>query len=138
MGKRRRSREIILKLLYHKELNDLSADVILENYWAEQTCQEDVVEFVERVFRGVANKEKDLDVLIAKYSLNWDLDRLSIVDKCILRFGCYELIFMPDIPPNVSINEAIDIAKKYSQDESGKFINGILDKISKKESSKDV
>jgi len=71
----------------------------------------------------------EIDRKITQYAENWQMDRMAAVDRNILRFAVYELIFMDDIPPKVSINEAVNIAKKYSQEESGKFVNGVLDKI---------
>ena len=64
-----------------------------------------------------------------KATENWDLNRMAVIDRCILRFAAYELLYMDDIPPKVSINEAVNIAKKFSQEDSGKFVNGVLDKI---------
>ena len=131
MGKRRRSREIILKLLYQKELNEQNPEDMLEQFWHEREENEEVKIFVASIFCGVNESKDELDTWIMKYSKNWDLNRLSIIDKCILRLSVYELLYRKDIPPNVSINEAIDISKKYSNADAGKFINGILDKVSK-------
>jgi transcription antitermination factor NusB len=74
-----------------------------------------------------------IDKVISDYATNWELKRMAVTDRNILRFATYELLFMKDIPPKVSINEAIDIAKKYGDRDSGKFVNGILDKINKTE-----
>ena len=131
MGKRRRSREIILKLLYQKELNEQNPEDMLEQFWHEREENEEVKIFVASIFCGVNESKDELDTWIMKYSKNWDLNRLSIIDKCILRLSVYELLHRKDIPPKVSINEAIDISKKYSNEDAGKFINGILDKVSK-------
>ena len=131
MGKRRRSREIILKLLYQKELNEQNPEDMLEQFWYEREENEEVKIFVTSIFCGVNESKDELDTWIMKYSKNWDLNRLSIIDKCILRLSVYELLHRKDIPPKVSINEAIDISKKYSNADAGKFINGILDKVSK-------
>lgn len=131
MGKRRRSREIILKLLYQKELNEQNPEDMLEQFWHEREENEEVKIFVASIFCGVNESKDELDTWIMKYSKNWDLNRLSIIDKCILRLSVYELLHRKDIPPKVSINEAIDISKKYSNADAGKFINGILDKVSK-------
>jgi len=136
MGKRRQSREIVLKLLYHKEINDQDSGRIWEDFSLDTEVKEDVLAFAKELFCGVMDQKTTLDQLIQQYSQNWDLTRLSIIDKCILRFACYEILYRTDIPANVSINEAIDIAKKYSGDDSGKFINGILDRISKETSVK--
>ena len=85
--------------------------------------------FLGFLFLGVCDNLKELDGLIGKTSKNWRLQRIAKVDRCILRIAAYELLYRDDIPPKVSINEAVDLAKKFGAEESGAFINGILDKI---------
>ncbi len=85
--------------------------------------------FAEPLIRGAIEHRERLDAEIARHTKNWDMNRMAVVDRNILRLAVYEMLFREDIPPVVSINEAIDIAKKFSTDESGKFVNGILDKI---------
>lgn len=85
--------------------------------------------FADQLIRGVLQHKEECDNVIKKHLKNWDFERVALIDKNILRLATYEMMFREDIPPVVSINEAVDIAKKYSTEESGKFVNGILDKI---------
>ena len=88
-----------------------------------------VQEFMEALVRGVLEHRAQLDAEIARYAKNWDISRMAAVDRNVLRLAIYEMMFREDIPPVVSINEAVDIAKKFSTDESGRFVNGILDVV---------
>lgn len=97
---------------------------------------EDVREFTERIARGTIEHLPQIDQKITSYTENWQLNRMAVVDRNILRFAAYELLYMDDIPPKVTINEAVNVAKKYSQDEAGKFVNGVLDKIHHTEGKK--
>ncbi len=86
-------------------------------------------EFADGLIRGVVEHRAELDQRITQFAQNWDLKRMAVVDRNVLRLAIYEMYFRQDIPPVVSINEAVDIAKKFSTGDSGKFVNGILDKI---------
>ena len=86
-------------------------------------------QFADRLIRGVVEHRGELDRRIMQFAQNWDLKRMAVVDRNVLRLAIYEMFFRDDIPPVVSINEAVDIAKKFSTEDSGKFVNGILDKI---------
>jgi len=90
-----------------------------------------VRKFANALVEGAARHKDVIDKLISDNATNWELNRMAVTDRNILRFATYELIYAKDIPPKVAINEAIDIAKKYGDKDSGKFVNGILDKISK-------
>jgi len=129
MGKRRRSRELAIKVLFHLEFSgDDPAGgfaLICSNFGAS----EDVKPFSEELVLGVCGHLRELDSLIGKASKNWRLERIAKVDRSILRLAVYELLYRDDIPPKVSINEAVDLGKKFGTEESGAFINGILDKI---------
>ena len=85
--------------------------------------------FAEPLIRGTLEHQAELDERIKQYAKNWDLHRMAVVDRNILRLAIYEMLYRDDIPPVVSINEAVDIAKKFSTEDSGKFVNGILDKV---------
>ena len=85
--------------------------------------------FAEPLIRGTIELREELDERIKKYAKNWDLKRMAVVDRNVLRLAIYEMFHRDDIPPIVSINEAVDIAKKFSTDDSGRFVNGILDKV---------
>ena len=87
--------------------------------------------FAEELARGVIDHHKEIDPLIAKYAENWEIDRMGTVDRNAMRIAVFEMLYRDDIPPVVSINEAVELAKAYSSSESGKFVNGILDRIRK-------
>jgi N utilization substance protein B len=127
---RRVIRELVVQFLYQFDLNGGSLDEALPLFWE---TQEEVGEvghkFAEELVRGVMEKRAAIDEKIAKYTENWDLPRIAAVDRNILRLAMYEMLFRDDIPPIVSINEAVDIAKKFSTRESGAFVNGILDRL---------
>lgn len=129
MRKRTRSREIVLQVLYQLEIrgNDVIDEV--DAFCIEQGKETEVSDFAIKLVKGCIQKMKEIDKRIADISENWELKRMPVVDKNILRLACYEFFYMDDIPPKVSINEAIDLAKKYSTEKSGLFVNGILDKI---------
>ncbi|MCB9800270.1 MAG: transcription antitermination factor NusB [Candidatus Omnitrophica bacterium] len=136
MRKRTQSREYALQVLYQKEMRQDAVEEVLLSFWQEHAnTPPEVKEFTERIVRGTVEKLSELDDIIVRCSDNWQLDRMSAIDRNILRFGAYELLYLEDIPPKVSINEAVNIAKKYSQEEAGKFVNGVLDKINHSEKS---
>ncbi|MFH1640944.1 MAG: transcription antitermination factor NusB, partial [Candidatus Omnitrophota bacterium] len=89
----------------------------------------EVKNFTFELVKGVAENLEKIDSAIASYAANWQLKRMAFVDRNILRMGCFELMFREDIPPKVAINEAVELAKKYSDREAAKFVNGILDKV---------
>ena len=129
MGKRRRSRELAIKVLFHLEFSKddpaEAFDLICNDFGAP----EEVKPFSKELVLGVCAYLKELDGLIGETSENWRLERIAKVDRSILRLAVYELLHRDDIPPKVSINEAVDLGKKFGTEESGGFINGILDKI---------
>ena len=107
---------------------------LVEQFLEEETSgQEEVLAFSKRLVYGVEEHLAQIDQYIMKYSTNWEFHRMAIIDRNILRLGIFELFFTPDVPPKVSINEAVELAKKYGDIESSKFVNGILDQIHKKE-----
>ena len=130
MGKRRRSRELAIKVLFHLEFSKeddpaTAFDLICNNFGISK----DIEIFSKELVLGVCVSIKELDNLISKASQNWRLERIGRVDHSILRLAIYELLYRDDIPPKVSINEAVDLGKKFGTEESGAFINGVLDKI---------
>lgn len=132
MRKRTLARESALKILYAIDITKDPADACIDNYWLSQDSVEgDVRRFADDIVLGVCHNKKEIDALISEHATNWQLDRMAVIDRNVLRCGAYELTFMDEIPPKVAINEAIDIAKKYGDKDSGKFVNGILDKINK-------
>jgi N utilization substance protein B len=154
MGKRREARERAVQFLFQHDLNTPeNLELELAQFWNSQrlTAIEDekapstwgqVAEvppptaeeaearlFAEPLIRGVLERRDELDEQIKKHAKNWDFHRIAAVDRNIMRLAIYEMLHREDIPPVVSINEAVDIAKKFSTQDSGKFVNGILDKI---------
>jgi N utilization substance protein B len=120
-------------MLYQMEVNPADPREALELFWRNLSASQPVKEFVGRIVAGVHGKREEIDKLIKKHSEHWRLDRMDWVDKSILRMGVFEILFCDDIPVKVSMNEAVDLGKKFGAEESGAFINGILDKISKTE-----
>ena len=133
--KRRRGRELALKALFAWDINEgQDREETFELFWAQAGCevQEEVKEFAKRLIEGTAKNIETIDELIKNQAKNWQFSRLAYVDRNILRFSIFELLYCPDIPKAVTINEAIELAKTYSTADSPKFINGILDKIKEK------
>ena len=129
LGKRRKSREFALQVLYQLEVTKQDAIQAMvrsrENFLPDET--ED--EFAKRIVIGVLEHRQEIDRLIEERSENWRLDRMTAIDRNILRIALFELLYCSEIPPKVTINEAIDLGKRYGSEESGSFINGILDRI---------
>ncbi len=139
MRRRTLARENALKILYQKDVTHRSMADTVQRYWenTDEPIHQEVKEFTDRLIMGISAKMDDIDDRISKYATNWQLKRMAIIDRNILRLGLYELLFAPDIPPKVSINEAVELAKKYGDIDSSKFVNGILDKIHKTEVTSD-
>lgn len=128
--RRRRVRECALKMLYEADVRGEALDSLLDGFWEiVPETPEDERRMAEDLAREVEAHRNLLDEKISSAALNWKIDRMGYVDRNILRIGAYEIIFRPDIPPAVSINEAIEIAKNYGTQDSPKFINGILNRI---------
>ena len=134
MRKRSQARECALKILYQKEIIRRPVDVTIERYWETEELQDkEIREFADRLVLGIEHNAPIIDEKISQYATNWQLKRMAIIDRNILRVGVYELFYAADIPPKVTINEAVELAKKYGDLESSKFVNGILDKMHKTE-----
>ncbi len=134
MSSRRISRECAAQFLYQQDANVLPEPELvkaLEGFWSLREITDPVKVFGEELIRGVLAKRKEVDEKIKSHADNWDFDRIAKVDLSVLRLAVYELLFREDIPPVVSINEAIEIAKRFSTEESGRFVNGILDRVRK-------
>ncbi|MFH1594526.1 MAG: transcription antitermination factor NusB [Candidatus Omnitrophota bacterium] len=134
MRNRTKGRECALKILYAAEIRQDSQGECAQTFWDNHLMiKDDIKAFTSFLIEGVANNKDSIDGVISKYAKNWQIKRMAIIDRNILRLATFELLFSEDIPPKVSINEAIEIAKRYGDKESGKFVNGILDKINKSE-----
>jgi transcription antitermination protein NusB len=129
MGRRRQSREVALKLLYALDITREDVKEVLRAPWAEAMLSDEIRHFTTTLVTGVIQQRNEIDAFIQECSTNWSLERIGLVERNILRFAIYELCFLPDIPPNVTINEAVEVAKKYGTEEAPAFINGILDRI---------
>jgi N utilization substance protein B len=129
MRSRRRGRELALKLLYGFDLLPRDIDATLREFWALTRYPKEVRTFAEHLVRGTLTHKAEIDAFIATNAINWTIERMAVIDRNILRYAVYELLYEEVIPPKVTINEALDIAKKYSTPKSSAFINGILDHI---------
>ncbi|MDX1765044.1 MAG: transcription antitermination factor NusB [bacterium] len=130
MGKRRKSRMFTLQMLYQYEMRRDGSDEIARDFWADHPkVHKDIRDYANRIFSGTVAYLSNIDGIIGELSLNWKITRLSLVDKCILRFAIYEICFSDDVPVKVAIDEAIEVAKRFSSEESSAFINGILDAV---------
>lgn len=116
-----------MQVLFSLDFNPLTPDQALALFWKNQLADEKSQRFTGELVRGVRENQEQLDAIIRQHAANWNLQRINAVDRNILRVALFEMQHRPDIPPIVSINEAVDLAKRFSGDESGKFINGILD-----------
>jgi len=132
LSARRRARELVLKSLYAFESTGGQPDEIIESLLIEDKLAEKPREFATGLLSNVLKHLNTIDAEIEKHAQHWDISRLALVDKYIMRISVCELLFMPDIPAPVSINEAIELAKKYSTEESASFVNGILNAVFKK------
>ena len=158
MATRRQGREWALQMLFQADLNPgLDVDAAIPKFWRQQwTCQMEEEEkkdtvtavdasksvedrvappkirlFTEKLVRGVLARLPEIDAKLQSFTLNWPMHRMGSVERNVLRLAFYELMFCADVPPNVVLNEAIDLAKYFSNAEAGRFVNGVLDKLNK-------
>ena len=130
--KRRKAREYALQLLFQIDFTNKQIDLKeLEEFWSDKKEKRDVRGFTEDLVKGTLERINEIDRMIEKVTENWLLKRMAAVDRNILRFAAYEILYRKDIPSAVTINEAIEIAKKYSSIESASFLNGVLDRLAK-------
>ena len=129
MGKRRKSREFALQALYRWDITRKDDNKTIAQFRDHFSQRKEKDEFAERIALGVLEHVREIDQLIEEYSENWRLDRMPIIDRNILRMATFELLYCEDIPPKVTLDEAIELGKRYGSEDSGSFINGILDRI---------
>jgi transcription antitermination protein NusB len=129
MSIRRRAREIALQVLYQLEIGQGDPGEVLDLYWENFHPSPRAREFCQKLVEGVRRSQDQIDPFLEENSENWSLKRMAAVDRNILRLATFELLYCPDIPFKATLNEAIELAKKFGTDDSGAFINGILDKI---------
>jgi transcription antitermination protein NusB len=130
--KRRKSREYALQILFQVDFTEKQiGGKDFEEFWSDKKDRSDVKEFTEDLVRGTLTKLDEIDKMIEMVADNWLLKRMAAVDRNILRFAAYEILYRKDIPSAVTINEALEIAKKYSSLDAASFLNGILDRLAK-------
>ena len=129
MGTRRQARELAMQALFYMDMRKDASEEMLE-YFCGCFCPSKTARpFFTKLVNGVLGTKGRLDALIERFSQNWKISRMSCVDRNVMRIAVYEMLYCDDIPPKVSINEAVDIGKKFGTQESGAFINGIMDSI---------
>ncbi len=128
MNTRHEARLWAVQILFQRDFNEGDIVAALEQFWLEKKASSKMQAFTEELVRGVESMRGEIDEVIHKHAEHWDLSRMGAVDRNVMRVAMYEMLKRPDIPPIVSINEAVEIAKELSSDESGKFVNGILDR----------
>ena len=132
MGNRRYSRELVIQFLYLTEMNVGEIANQLKSFWENNSCkEEDVQSFTEDILKDIFDHKEEIDVQLEKYSDNWTLSRMAVIDRNLLRMAASELMYSKTVPPKVAIDEAVEIAKKYGTADSPNFINGVLDRILK-------
>lgn len=129
MRRRTKAREIALQFLYQLDLRGEAVLADLGEFLRDATKDREVQEFSLRLVTGTKELRPELDVTLGKVARNWDLRRMATIDRNVLRMAIFELLYCEDIPPKVSINEAIELGKKFSTANSGAFVNGILDRV---------
>jgi N utilization substance protein B len=129
LRRRRRSREYALRVLFQLNITKQEAITALGQFQDHFSPNGEADDFMKLLVLGVLEHCEELDRLIQQYSENWRLDRINIIERNILRMALFELLYCEEIPPKVTINEAIDLGKRYGSEDSGGFINGILDRI---------
>jgi N utilization substance protein B len=129
MGARTTAREAALQMLYAVEATEHGVERVISDYWRETPGDAEGRPYADDLVRGVSERRSDIDERIRAASEHWRLERMARVDRNILRMGAYELIALSDVPRAVIIDEAVELAKRYGTEESGKFVNGVLDRI---------
>ena len=149
MRKRTRSREFALQILYQMDMSDAGITDAFDDFWKDKSDlalndpEKDAIEsekkdpevrqYAEKIVKGVLDHLEKIDPIVERYAENWSMMRMAYVDRNILRLSVFEILFCNDIPVKVAINEAVELAKRYGESDSSKFVNGILDRIAKTE-----
>ena len=140
MRKRTRAREFALQILYQVDIRNADLAEVLQDFWEEKTEMDEkepeIRDYTERLARGVLEKLDSFDKTIERFAENWEMKRMAYVDRNIMWLAAYEMMHLDDIPVKVAINEAVELAKRYGEPDSSKFVNGILDRIAKTECKK--
>ena len=129
MGTRRQARELAMQALFYMDMRKDASEEMLEYFCGCFCPSKKSRPFFIKLVNGVLKTKGRIDALVERFSQNWEINRMSCVDRNVMRIAVYEMLYCDDIPPKVSINEAVDIGKKFGTQESGAFINGIMDSI---------
>jgi N utilization substance protein B len=128
---RRETREWIVQFLFQLDFNPEPIDIALKDFWEEKNPSEREKNYAEEIIKGVAQRKDELDDRLSQYAKRWDSERMVAVDRTVMRVALFEMLYRDDVPPVVSINEAVHFAKDFSSFQSGRFVNGVLDRIRK-------
>ena len=131
MATRRHAREWGFQILFQLDMNPDEVDKVFRQFWKDKKADGKTRHFAEALVIGVREHLAEIDEKIKGYALNWDIKRMGVVERNVIRMALYEMLYCEDVPPVVSINEAVDITKYFGNAESGKFVNGILDRARK-------
>ncbi len=121
---RREAREFLLSALYRCEFLPATLEELFE-----ETDPADQREYIEEIFNGIRERQPEIDHMLGEKTIGWKFERLALLDRNILRIGVYELLYFDDVPPEVALDQAVELAKKFGTEQARKFINGILDRI---------
>jgi len=133
MSLRRKGRELALQILYQWDIHRNTAGW-LEDFWAQNPAHSEAKTFAEALVSGVITHADELDGLLGRYAEHWTVHRMAITDRTVLRMAVYELLYMPEVPARVTLSEAIEVVKLFGDEQSGSFVNGILDCILREDS----
>ena len=128
---RRETREWIIQFLFQLDFNPEPMDIALKDFWAEKEPIAREKTYAEEIIKGVVQRKDELDDRLSQYAKRWDSERMGAVDRTVMRVALFEMLYREDVPPVVSINEAVHFAKDFSSFQSGRFVNGVLDRIRK-------
>lgn len=129
MGKRRSSREMVVRFLYLTEMNAGDPKEQLGEFWERNPCQPDIQKYTDDLLTLLFDHRKEIDELLERCAEHWTLPRMTVIDRNVLRMAACEMVYTKGVPVNVVINEAVEIAKRYGSGESAQFVNGVLDRI---------
>jgi N utilization substance protein B len=132
MNPRHRGRELALQVLFQWDIHHGTSEW-LQEFWAQHPLTAEIRTFADQLVNGVMSHVAELDGLLGRYAEHWTVSRMAVIDRSVLRMAVYELLYIPNIPGRVTLNEAIEIVKRFGDDQSGAFVNGILDRILREE-----
>ena len=132
MGKRRKARENAIQILFQLEFDDSLPGQVIDGYWQSRKAPKEIVEYGTWLVEGIIHHKDEIDRIVQSVSEHWRISRMAVVDRNILRLAVFEFLYEKDLDKAIVINEAIEIAKKYSSDQASMFINGVLDAIKDK------